>query len=528
MENNYQFLIKKLDEFIRKFYKNQLLKGALYFIGLVVAAYLSVVLLEYFGNFNSGLRTGLFYGFLAIAGFCLVKYLIIPATKLFNLGKTISHDQAAIIIGEHFGGVEDKLLNTLQLNKGSVNDELVVASINQRISELQPIPFKSAIDFKENKKYLKLALPPLIVFLLIAFIDAKVITKSTERLVNHGEAYNPESPFEFFILNESLNVVEQNNLELKVGLKGAVSPAKAFIEINNKLYKLDKKSSVEFEYVMRNLQKDETIRFFADGFYSRSFNVNVLPKPLMLNFSAKLDYPSYTGKKDETINNIGDFTVPAGTRISWKFNTKNTESLLFSVFDSTYVLLPSNKSDFDFNARFLKSSSYKVSPANKHISSGSEMPYQISTVPDLFPSIGVEEKQDSAATKQRYFKGNIKDDYGFSQLTFNYRLVRKDSLTSFVKTAVSFEKNVSIGQFFHYWDINKVGIEPGDIIEYFFEVWDNDGVLELNLLKVQEKHLKHQHFRSLATRLIKTLKKQKKTLRKRWRNLRSLRKILKK
>jgi hypothetical protein len=76
------------------------------------------------------------------------------------MGKIISHEEAADIVGKHFGNVQDKLLNVLQLqqNKASVHsDALLNASINQRISELKPVPFTSAIDLSENKKHLKYA-----------------------------------------------------------------------------------------------------------------------------------------------------------------------------------------------------------------------------------------------------------------------------------------------------------------------------------------------------------------------------------
>ena len=44
--NNYELLIHKLDEFIRKYYKNKLIKGSIYFVGLFVLFYLLVVVLE--------------------------------------------------------------------------------------------------------------------------------------------------------------------------------------------------------------------------------------------------------------------------------------------------------------------------------------------------------------------------------------------------------------------------------------------------------------------------------------------------
>ena len=56
-------LLTKLDDFIRKYYKNRLLRGAIFFTGAVLSFFLLVSLLEYFGRFDTGFRTFLFYDF---------------------------------------------------------------------------------------------------------------------------------------------------------------------------------------------------------------------------------------------------------------------------------------------------------------------------------------------------------------------------------------------------------------------------------------------------------------------------------
>ena len=50
--NNYELLIQKLDEFIRKYYTNLLIRGAIYSLSLLLLSFLSITLLEYFGNFD--------------------------------------------------------------------------------------------------------------------------------------------------------------------------------------------------------------------------------------------------------------------------------------------------------------------------------------------------------------------------------------------------------------------------------------------------------------------------------------------
>ena len=158
--NGIDILINKLDGFIRKYYKNRLLKGLIYSSTLLCSFFLFVILLEYFGEFDVIGRSLLFYGYLGLALFILVFYVAIPLVKLVKLGKVISYEQAAKIVGNHFGGVKDKIVNTLQLSESKERIQpgqltLVSASIDQRISQLTAVSFTSAIDLSENKKYLR-------------------------------------------------------------------------------------------------------------------------------------------------------------------------------------------------------------------------------------------------------------------------------------------------------------------------------------------------------------------------------------
>ena len=156
MSASQNILIQKLDEFIRRYYKNQLLKGTIYATGILISAFLSVVLLEYFAEFNTTVRAILFFGFLTAVVLVIVRYIAIPILKLNKIGKIISYNQAANIIGNHFSNVQDKLLNVLQLQNNQLlngSDELLVASIHQKITELKPVAFTKAIDLNENRKY---------------------------------------------------------------------------------------------------------------------------------------------------------------------------------------------------------------------------------------------------------------------------------------------------------------------------------------------------------------------------------------
>jgi hypothetical protein len=152
--NQYEQLIARLDAFIRRFYTNRLIRGLLLFLAAALAYYLLASLGEYYFYFPSGVRFGLLGIFISVGGFALVSFIIIPLLQTQKLGKVISHEKAAQIIGNHFPDVQDKLLNVLQL-RSKVGDEkesqLLLASIEQKTKELSPIPFQSAVNYSKKK-----------------------------------------------------------------------------------------------------------------------------------------------------------------------------------------------------------------------------------------------------------------------------------------------------------------------------------------------------------------------------------------
>ena len=94
-----------------------MIKGIIYSLALLLSLFLVVALLEYFGYFGTGVRAFLFWFYLVSAAAILCFYVVWPLTKMFRLGKVMSYDEAARIVGGHFPEVKDKLLNLLQLQQ---------------------------------------------------------------------------------------------------------------------------------------------------------------------------------------------------------------------------------------------------------------------------------------------------------------------------------------------------------------------------------------------------------------------------
>ena len=156
---------QKLSFFYKKYYTNELIKGSLMFSLLGVLYFIFTIYIEYFLWLQPTYRTILFWFFIMIEVFLFFKFIITPIFQLIKFKKGINEFESSKIIGDHFPEVQDKLLNILQLKNEQKETALILASIQQKSLELQPIQFTKAVDFKKNVVYLKYLMFPIFKYL---------------------------------------------------------------------------------------------------------------------------------------------------------------------------------------------------------------------------------------------------------------------------------------------------------------------------------------------------------------------------
>lgn len=481
MNDNYHILIDKLDAFIRKYYTNQLIKGGLYSIALLGSFFLIFTFLESLAWFPPLVRSILFFSYIAGALFIITWFVIIPILKLYKAGPRISHSMAAQIIGKHFSEVKDTLLNTLQLNSlidsDEKNKDLIIASINQKAESLKPIPFVSAIDLKKNSKYLYFAAPPLFILIAFLFIAPTKITEPSTRLLHYSTPFEKPLPFSINITNKNLQAVQLEDFTINIRLSGEELPNQVSILLDGIEYRMEASDKLNYSYTFRKLQTTQHFSFIAAGFQTNDYELKVLPRPIILNFDLELIYPPYTGKKSELLTNTGDVIIPQGTSILWKYYTRDTRSLDFRFGNTLETLKSSASNTITVSRRLMQPVSYSVTIENEYMKGADSMSFFINVLPDLYPVINVEEFHDSIYDNRLYFRGLLKDDYGFRNLEF--RLARKNANgepSAEVSMPIDIQKANLQQQFYYYFDISSAGLKPGEEVEYYFQVWDNDGV----------------------------------------------------
>ncbi len=477
-----QVLIQKLDHFIRKYYKNRLLRGLLWTLGTSALFYLVFVTLEFFFHFSQTGRTILFFSFFLMFFFLLGRLIFIPFLQLIKIGKIISYDQAAKIIGNHFSEIQDKLLNTLQLIRqqkiAGENSDLLAASIQQKTDSLKVFRFNVVVDFRKNIRFLRYAMIPLAIILLLVVVSPATISDPTRRILEYNQDFTPAMLFNLEILDSPLTAVQQEDFELHVKATGSEIPAELFIKSGEGIFKMNRGKGFVFTHIFKSLQGDVRFRLISGGYASPEYKLKVFPKATILNFEVTINYPGYISKPPEKFENQGDFVVPEGSILQWKFFTKDVSSINMRFGSESFVLSKESKNTYIYEKRADQAVTYCITPVNGYVARADSLKYSLNVVGDGFPSIVVNEAVDSILSTNLFIRGTIKDDYGFSNLTYNYAVftkgdtAKKDHFTKIIP----FERSINNQVFYYAVDLMELMPNAGQSIEYYFEVWDNDGI----------------------------------------------------
>jgi len=500
----FQNIQSKLKAFIKKYYTNELIKGMILFFSFGLLYFIFTLFVEYFLWLKPTARTILLITFIIIELALLAKYIIFPLIKLFGLKKGISYKDASKIIGKHFNEVDDKLLNVLQLGDNNDQSELLLASIEQKSINLEPIPFKQAINFSQNKKYLKYLAIPVMIWLITFLTGNNAIFKdSLDRVVHYQTTYEPPAPFSFEITNEQLTAIEGKPFTLQVVTNGNTIPENVKIHFREESYFLKEENLGSFSHTFSNLKENTKFYIEANGIKSKSYEIKVIKTPSISAFKMSLNYPNYTNKKNEKIQNTGNAIVPEGTSISWMINAKNTNKLsLDNLKDTTTVSFKNTKDGFVFSKRIKNNFDYLIKTSNNDLKDYEKLQYAIQVIKDEHPKIIVKTDIDSISRGNAQFVGQLSDDYGISKLQLVY--YDKNDKRNNQKYSISTEK--STFQEFYYIFPEGLNLNKGIDYEFYFELFDNDAVNGNKSVKTKVYHYRNKTDQELTEDILKEQK----------------------
>ncbi len=475
LQSNIHSIIDKLDDFIRKYYRMQCLKGLIIFLLLFISYSITVFVIEYIAFLPVYTRTVLFYASLLLALSSLIWYVAIPLAKMYNIGKRISYIEASKIIQSHFPEIKDTLLNALELSQLSNNDnnDLLIAAINQKSQILSPIPFSLAVNLRKLLPYWKYAAALVVLIICIILWSPQALIQGATRIAKHSVFFEKPAPFTFKIVSDSLSVERGKDYTLQLQLSGQYIPSSVEIQFGGNSFFMQKKSNSVFEYTFQACNNTFNFNFYADSYSSKQYTLVVKPLPQLLSFTINTQVPSYTGLQNVTTSNTGDITIPAGTVVTWNVKAADVSNLSMNIADlQKNIPFRTQNNGFSLQHSFFKNTRYTIEGTNSFFKDFSIIDYTITVIPDIAPSIDVVYKQDSTSFFRYFYKIFIQDDYGFSALHFVY--YEKENPKKITKIPIDFSKFVTKQNAYFMFDFSE--FEQGKKMQYYFEVTDNDAV----------------------------------------------------
>ena len=461
----------KLTLFYKKYYKNELIKGCIFFFSLGVFYLIITVYVESVLWLKPVNRFVLFWLFIVIELLLFYKFILIPIIKLFKLKEGINNLDSSKIIGNHFPEIKDKLLNLLQLKQVNKTSELLIASIEQKSEELTPFRFSESVSFQANLKYLKYTLLPAVFFSLSLISELNLdFTQSFNRVINYQSEFSPPAPFTLSLPTSSLDVVEGQSQKVLIASKGNTQPNEVKITYNNQTYFTKNEGEGFFSFTFLNVINPIDF-YFESGIVSSPFyTINVIKTPRIKNIKIKLDYPYHTKKQDEIIENTGNFILPEGTKVEWNIDSKQTDSIAFIEGERRLFFNKLKKDGFNFKKTIKNNLEYKISSSNANLKDFETLSYKIKVVKDEYPTITIQTNIDSLYGGEALFAGKVSDDYGLKNLKVIFYDQSKKDNVSIEPIKLSKENT----QTFFYQFPGSTTIEDGIDYEIYFKVSDND------------------------------------------------------
>ncbi len=469
--DSYQNIQGKLAAFSAKYYTKILIGGILVFLTLGLLFFFSILGVEYFLWLNSTGRLILLMVFVGVELYLLYKYILSPLFYLFKIKRGITNKQASLLIGKHFPEVDDKLYNLLELVEDKEQSELLLASIEQRAEKMKPIPFVKAVDFKENLKFAKYFMIPLLFFGVVWIGgDMKEFFGSTKRIVNYDLAYEKPAPFGFKLLSNDLDVLNDKAYTIEVSVDGDVRPDIVYIDIEGKKLQLQEQYGT-YQYTLSPPLKSTDFFFFANNVQSKNYHLNALKTPSIENFEIVLEYPTYTGRKGEILKSTGNAVFPEGTKVTWKIEGKNAERVNLITSDTSLIFIK-EASAFELSKRVYSDLSYELSTSNKNVTDYERLAYNFDVVKDAYPSIKVRQVLDSLNPNTSYYVGEAADDYRVQDI----KLVCYPENDAKNAQILSIEKPISNLNQFYYTFPSGLELTPDTNYSFYFEATDNDRI----------------------------------------------------
>ncbi len=458
---------------------------------LVLVLLLNILLgfLELSGLNGITERTVLFYVGIIITIIGSIYFVGIPIVKSIHFFNSPNYKKLSEKVGLYYPKVKDSLKNILELSEEEsdfYSQTLAAAAIDNVHKKTANIDFKKIASFNKTKRFFLFS-ALIIVFSVLLFSTAPNLRSASYRIINYSSEFKRPQKFKFYIEPGNTSVSKNSDVIIRVETIGE-APKTIIISTKSE----DEPTFIEqktfpdangiFSLRINSIKK--TINYFAEAenIISDIYNIKVIDKPIISQLQLEITPPRYSGLKKYVQKDNGNIKELTGSKIDLKIkSTKELLSgyLLFS--DSSRQDIRTIGAEASTSFTIFNSRDYKIvifdttKTKNKN-----PVTYSVIVKKDEYPTIKVVEPQNSTMltkSEQVLTQLKISDDYGFRKLLLHYRLSASNFETPSEKLStipITFNGRLKEQSVFYVWDVSELFLAAGDVVSFYFEVFDND------------------------------------------------------
>lgn len=505
-QTEFRNLDARLEAVRSKFYAEEMISGAIAWGASVICLVAAAILGEYAFGWSSSVRTGIVTALAIIAAGLLGALVIRPLVRRFRVFHTrgLSADETAMLVGRHFPDVGDHLRNLMQLGRSGTSttlysDELLGASLREFSERSRSMDFTSVVTSERIKRTSLVGIAVAAGFLLLILFPGSEISGAAYRLAHFQTEFMPPLPFRFSVAPGNVRVIKNESVSITIrALPNTYTALAATLptEITLVLVRegvsapeqLVLKSDAQgvFRYVSNSLKQSFTYAAESGEVKSETYSVQVTDRPFIRSFAMRIAPPRYARLPEMRLDdNTGDGASLAGSLVQWDVHPSKEIAHAAVVFDGGKRLpLVSHNGVLHASMTLSSTVGYAFELADDQaVTNENPIRYMLTAVSDAMPEIAIVAPGKNLDIVERVnipLQIRIADDYGFSALRLQYRLVHskyEKPQDSFSTITIPLPSQSDKEQLVAYlWDVSPLSLVPEDVIEYHAEVTDNDAV----------------------------------------------------
>jgi len=456
---------------LRTYYAREWMKYVIVFLFIATLVFLLLVFLEWILWIPSSYKKLMIWFYVVLIVYLSVKFIFLPGLRYFGYFRDVTEMDVAEELGKKIPGLQDKLLNYLQLEKlTDYPQSLVERELKRREQQLSVYDFKQIIKFKHYIPFFYLLLIPLFILNIIK-ISGKTneFDYSYSRVMAYNKDFPKPAPFKLKILND-LQVRADTSFSMRVAVEGEKVPSELVLLINDKKYKFTRINDTLFAWFFDRVHQSFDFQIKAGRYIFGPYRMTLLKIPVLESYEFEMKYPSYVKFEGDKIYHGTYAKVPYGTRVDLKVKMKYADKV-----ESLARKMSIQKTKDTFHIKFTA----KQSSENLLLFSNSKeglnylFGFTIEVIPDRKPFIHVRKHTDSSAFGKRdVLLVSAEDDYGLTGLYLYYKTPDASSFNRKKIASARFKQIFNSAYIFPY----DFQLPDSVSYRYFFRIYDNNAV----------------------------------------------------